>query len=211
MPDRKLIRGRGRRRVETRGLDREGAWELMQSDETARTLWDAGMALELGKIVSGGQTGVDRAGLEVAIWLGLEHGGWCPRGRRAEDGRIPDRYVLQETEQTDYSVRTERNVVESDGTLILYETRIRGGTALTVHLATRYARPIFLVDLMCSPDAGGFHDWMLQNHIEVLNVAGPRESSRPGIGQRARQWMIDALRDVAMDREDGTLPDDEIL
>ena len=70
------------------------------------------------KIISGGQTGADRGGLDAAMDLGIEHGGWCPKGRRAEDGRIPDRYTLEETTSTDYTVRTEKNVEWADGTVV---------------------------------------------------------------------------------------------
>ena len=87
------------------------------------------------KIVSGGQTGVDQAALDVAITNGLDHGGWCPAGRRSEDGVIPLQYRLTETETSDYAIRTRRNVVESDGTLILFQAKISGGTQLTRRLA----------------------------------------------------------------------------
>lgn len=83
------------------------------------------------RIVSGGQTGVDRAALDVAMQLSIEHGGWCPRGRLAEDGTIPSRYDLRETRSAKYHVRTERNVVDSDATLILYRKSLTGGTLLT--------------------------------------------------------------------------------
>ena len=137
------------------------------------------------KIVSGGQTGVDRAGLDVAIQLGISHGGWCPRGRRAEDGRIPERYELAETDATDYSVRTEKNVADSDGTLIFFWQRLSGGTKLTTKLAKKYGRPLLEIDLSETPHepAGSvcqrFKDWIAENQIQILNIAGPRESSAP--------------------------------
>mgnify|MGYP003793290687 CR=1 FL=1 len=87
------------------------------------------------KIVSGGQTGVDRAALDVAMQLGIPVGGWCPRGRRAEDGRIPDSYPLREASSVNYAKRTELNVRDSDGTLILSGGPLTGGTALTESLA----------------------------------------------------------------------------
>lgn len=90
------------------------------------------------KIISGGQTGVDRAALDAALQLGIPCGGWCPKGRKAKDGPIPDRYPLKETESGSYPVRTEMNVRDSDGTLILTWGRPTGGTALTVRLARRH-------------------------------------------------------------------------
>src|SRR5262245_16076563 len=103
--------------------------------------------LRLAKIVSGGQTGVDRAALDAAIASCIPHGGWCPRGRLAEDGPIPAQYELSETEQTDYRFRTECNVVDSGGTLLIFQRCLSGGTRLTYQLAQRYERPCFLVDI----------------------------------------------------------------
>src|SRR6266851_4977853 len=93
------------------------------------------------KIISGGQTGVDRAALDVALELGIPCGGWCPKGRRAEDGRIPKRYPLVETPTPAYPVRTEWNVRDSDGTLVLARGQASGGTALTIEFATDYGKP----------------------------------------------------------------------
>jgi len=141
------------------------------------------------RIVSGGQTGVDRSALDAAIECGIEHGGWCPRGRQAEDGRIPNRYQLDETESFDYPVRTERNVVDSDGTLILYRDRLVGGTHLTRRLAVRHGKPYCLVDLARTTDVRPVRQWLAAHEIAVLNVAGPRESSSPGIGQAALEFL----------------------
>jgi hypothetical protein len=144
------------------------------------------------KIISGGQTGVDRAALDVARELSLPHGGWCPRGRRSEDGPIARHYSLQETGSADYAVRTERNVLESDGTLILYWGTLRGGTLLTSKLAARHGRPVLKIDLQSVEPAlvlPAVRDWIRQQSIRVLNVAGPRESSVPGIGDRARDFL----------------------
>lgn len=141
---------------------------------------DAARSL-LKRIVSGGQTGVDRAALDVAIELGIEHGGWCPRGRIAEDGQIPPIYQLRETEAAEYSVRTERNVIDSDGTLILYQTRLQGGTQLTNRLAKSHGKPLLCVRLDHTVNIGAIQKWLRDAQIQSLNVAGPRESSRPGI------------------------------
>jgi len=145
------------------------------------------------RIVSGGQTGVDRAALDVAIALGIEHGGWCPRGRLAEDGPIDARYRLRETEASDYRVRTARNVLESDGTLILCRGRLRGGTRLTRQLARRHRKPLLAVNLERPPTATAFHAWLEAHRVRVLNIAGPRESQAPGIARQAgellRRWL----------------------
>jgi hypothetical protein len=152
----------------------------------------------VSKIVSGGQTGVDRAALDVAIYLDIPHGGWCPAGRRAEDGKIPDGYELRETDQSDYSVRTEKNVIESDGTLILFRDRLSGGTELTFRLTGKHRRPSICIDLAESDDSKtdmlqSFATWIETNNIGVLNVAGPRESTCRGIGMQAEAFLVKAL------------------
>lgn len=154
------------------------------------------------RIVSGGQTGVDRAALDVAIELGIEHGGWCPRGRLAEDGPIDDRYQLQETVESDYAIRTERNVVDSDGTLLLYREQLQRGTLLTYRLACRYHKPVLRIRLDESPvDVGAIQRWLKDNGLQVLNVAGPRASSHPTIAQEAAQLLKQIL----------TAPDPELF
>ena len=135
----------------------------------------------LKKIVSGGQTGADRAGLDAALALGLPIGGWCPQGRRAEDGPIPDRYPLVETPEADYDTRTRRNVEDSDGTLILNLGKLDGGTALTAKLAKQIGKPCLIVALEDGIAPATFRDWLEANQIAVLNIAGPRESKRPGV------------------------------
>jgi hypothetical protein len=145
------------------------------------------------KIVSGGQTGVDRAALDAAIELGIAHGGWCPSGRRAEDGAIPARYRLEETGSTDYATRTERNVVDSDATLILYRGRLSGGTELTRQLARQHGKPCLVVDLERPPSTQEVRSWLADERPKVLNVAGPRESQNPGIWSRGKQFLIQLL------------------
>jgi len=147
----------------------------------------------IAKLVSGGQTGVDRAALDVALRLGIPCGGWCPRGRRAEDGRIPARYPLQETPEARYPQRTEWNVRDSDGTLVLHAGARRGGTALTARVARRSGKPVLCVDLDAAPDPAAIVDWVAGRAIRVLNVAGPRESEAPGIGERAGRLLAQAL------------------
>ena len=141
------------------------------------------------KIISGGQTGVDRAALDAAIALDIPHGGWCPRGRLAEDGRIPDRYGLFETDSPEYRVRTEQNVLEGDATLILCRGRPSGGTELTLLLAEQHGRPPMVVDLDDPPPADEVRRWLEAHEIQVLNVAGPRESQSPGIAAAAGEFL----------------------
>jgi len=137
------------------------------------------------RIISGGQTGVDRAALDIAIELGLEHGGWCPQGRRAEDGSIPPRYRLRETAENDYSSRTMLNVKEADGTLILYRGALEGGSEQTAQFADAMHKPVLIVDLDHPVATGTVKDWLHRRHIGTLNIAGPRESKQPGIYKQA--------------------------
>ncbi len=137
--------------------------------------------MAVSAVVSGGQTGVDRAALDVARALSLQHGGWCPKGRKAEDGTIPPGYLLKETPRSDYTQRTEWNVRDSDGTLLLTRGALSGGTAQTVESATRLRKPWLLLDLEQAPDIAAARRWLRANRIRVLNVAGPRESKSPGI------------------------------
>jgi Circularly permutated YpsA SLOG family len=148
----------------------------------------------LVRIVSGGQTGVDRAALDAAIAFGLPCGGWVPRGRRAEDGTVPHRYPMRETRRRAYAERTFRNVRDADGTLILARGMPTGGTALTVALARRLGKPHLLVDLQAAPDPTTISDWIEGQHIRVLNIAGPRESACPGIYDQARALLEALLR-----------------
>ena len=148
----------------------------------------------LNRILSGGQTGVDRAALDVGLALGLAVGGWCPRGRRAEDGRIPDRYPLVETPERNYQTRTRRNIEDSDGTLILNLGTLDGGTALTVALARQIGQPCLIVGLEEGIESAAFRDWLDENHIAVLNVAGPRASQRPGVYAAACRCLEALLR-----------------
>lgn len=141
------------------------------------------------RIVSGGQTGVDRAALDVAIELGIEHGGWCPRGRRAEDGSISSKYQLKETDSVDYAVRTEKNVLDSDGTMLLYRERLQRGTLLTHQLAKRHGKPLLRVRLDRPLSVERVVRWISENSIRVLNVAGPRASSQADIEKQASEFL----------------------
>ncbi len=149
------------------------------------------------RIVSGGQTGADRGGLDAAMELGIPHGGWCPAGRLAEDGSIPLRYQLRETESSDFAVRTERNVIDSDGTVLFTFGEPVGGSALTAELASIHDKPLLHLNLeehdSCSA-AAQLAVWLAQHGVRVLNVAGSRESQAPGIAEAVREVLVIALR-----------------
>lgn len=142
------------------------------------------------KIISGGQTGVDRAALDLAIELAIPHSGWCPSGRLAEDGAIDSIYQLKETTESDYITRTKLNVRDSDGTLVLNRGRLQGGTAATVRLANEMNKPCLIIDLNYPPGNREFFDWITINNIHVLNIAGPRESKRPEIYRQAKDILF---------------------
>ena len=156
--------------------------------------------MSVNKIISGGQTGVDRGALDAAIALGISHGGWCPLGRLAEDGRIPNRYQLQETDSPDYPVRTERNVLDSDATLILYRGQLSGGTLLTHRFADEHQRPCLAVDLDAPLSPAEVRQWLQAHRVEVLNVAGPRESQSPGIEIMARDFIVKLFESAKVSR-----------
>ena len=135
-------------------------------------------------IVSGGQTGTDRGALDFAIRCDYTHGGWAPKGRQAEDGTIPLKYQLTELADGGYRQRTRKNVEDSDGTLIVNTRVLDGGTLATLEFARQLGKPHCVVQV----DAGFTEDvttsvlaWLRENPIKTLNVAGPRESRRPGI------------------------------
>lgn len=151
----------------------------------------------LEKIVSGGQTGADRAALDVAMELGIATGGWVPRGRRAEDGRIPARYRdLRETPSDAYELRTEQNVRDSDATLVVAFGTLTGGSAWTAECARRLGKPLLHLDLHASTTAGAVTDlraWLAEIRPRTLNVAGPRASQEPRIGTALGQILREAL------------------
>ena len=147
------------------------------------------MEWNVEKIISGGQTGVDRAALDIAAEFGIPCGGWCPRGRRAEDGSIPGRYPLQESSSPDYPVRTDLNIQDSDGTLILTWGPPAGGTLLTLKLARKHHKSHLVLDLLEGPDLDTVRVWGHKNKIRVLNVAGPREGEAAGIHKKAFEFL----------------------
>lgn len=149
------------------------------------------------KIVSGGQTGVDRAALDVGMALGFEVGGWCPRGRWAEDGPIPVQYPLQETRSENVHCRTQRNVETSSATLVFTRGAPMGGTRLTVEHAESVRRPLLVVDLTLGLDpVDEIVAWVERVRPKVLNVAGPRESGAPGIQRQTADLLARVLARV---------------
>lgn len=164
-----------------RSLQKEVIGRALKNVSTVRNI----------KIASGGQTGVDRAALDVALELGMECGGWCPKGRRAEDGTISLRYPLKETSSTEYAERTECNVRDSDATLILAIGDLHGGTLLTAEFARRLQKSLLVVDLKSEDtlNARLVDDWLNKTEIKVLNVAGPREESNQPIYQKAASFL----------------------
>lgn len=147
----------------------------------------------ISKIISGGQTGVDRAALDVAIDLGIPHGGWCPKGRIAEDGPISLTYQLREMASPDYVERTRKNVLEADGTLILYSNKLEGGTFLTANYAEKIGRPCLKIRLSNPGSFNRLQEWIVRHKISVLNVAGPRSSKEPTIYQKATKYLQNAI------------------
>lgn len=144
------------------------------------------------KIVSGGQSGVDRAALDWAIQNDLPHGGWCPKGRTAEDGRINTRYALRETDSGGYRQRTRQNVIDSDGTLILNIGELSDGSLVTLCFAERFGKPHRVIRLDSENELESVRrviEWIGAYRIGVLNIAGPRESKRPGVYRMALAFL----------------------
>jgi hypothetical protein len=136
------------------------------------------------KIISGGQTGADLGALDAAIKLELPHGGWTPKGRKTENGPLPQAYRLKETSTSHYSQRTKRNVIEADGTLIVSHGTLTGGSAYCRAMAVKHGKPFLHIDLnQITPFAAAISikNWIMEYHLRILNVAGPRASKDPKI------------------------------
>jgi hypothetical protein len=151
----------------------------------------------LQKIISGGQTGADRAALEFAVARGIAHGGWCPRGRLAEDGVIPLNYNLIETPDADYSQRTEWNVRDSDGTVIFsIAPTLAGGSQRTAELAQQQRKPCLQLSRSRDKEAASamLREFLIRHEIKTLNVAGPRQSQEPEVIQFTREVLEQTIQ-----------------
>lgn len=152
--------------------------------------------MSVRKIISGGQTGVDRAALDAALQFGVPIGGWCPHGRHAEDGPIPEKYPLEETPDEAYAQRTAWNVRDSDGTLVIVEEKEpAGGTALAIEKAAHHGRPVLTIHTNDPANVAAIWAWTREHDVRVLNVAGPRASEANGIYDAARSILERFLRE----------------
>jgi len=159
--------------------------------------------ISLKRIISGGQTGVDRAALDAAMDSGLEIGGWCPRGRKALDGVIHAKYPLTETRGKSYQTRTKWNVRDSDATLILCLGEPSGGTALTIKHCEKLGKPFYVHKLnseygtyVGGVDFGGVGNGLSHQNIQVLNVAGPREGKYFPVYDQAYGFLSGLFRQL---------------
>lgn len=152
-------------------------------------------------IISGGQTGADRAALDVALANGIPHGGWCPRGRMAEDGPIDERYRLRETPSANYAQRTRRNIRDSDATVVFSTRReISGGTGLTLDFAKRIGKPVLHVvqgdpPVELADAVKALTAFLIEHNVQTLNVAGPRASQEPRIGEFVTAVLSTAIEE----------------
>lgn len=148
------------------------------------------------KIISGGQTGADIASVDAAIECNLPYGGWIPKGRKCEDGTVPARYTeFQELTRGGYPKRTEQNIIDSDGTVIFSRGTLSSGSALTAKLCKQHEKPWIYIDL--NVDADNVHllrDWLIEWDIQILNVAGSRESKHPGIHDQVKKILSFILK-----------------
>ncbi len=168
------------------------------------------------KIISGGQTGADQAALDAAIKLDIPHGGWIPRGRLTENGPLPEKYGLRETRSSSYPERTEKNVQQADGTVIISRGPLTGGSEYTRQMAVKHARPWLHINLektSAFQAASAINEWIKLNKIETLNVAGPRASKDPKIYREVfgiiesvfyLGLVEDGMAAVSMDRDSST-------
>ncbi len=159
----------------------------------------------LSKIISGGQTGADRAALDVAIKYNIPHGGWIPKGRKTEAGPLPRRYALKEMPSEDYPSRTKQNILDSHGTAIICRGPLKGGSALTQSYARIRGKPNIHIDLSMNEAFEAsliLQSFIMENGIEVLNLAGPRASHDPGIYFDLKTILESTLYLMFLDREE---------
>ncbi len=170
--------------------------------------------MAIKKIISGGQTGADQGALDAAIKYSFPHGGWTPKGRKTEAGPLPDEYKLNEMPSSSYPKRTEQNVIDSDGTVIITHGELTGGSKLTDKLAEKHYRPCLHIDLNKTPAfiaASIINAWIEIHKIEILNVAGSRASKDPEIYEDTKyiiQGVI--LLGLAKVQADSLLTDNDI-
>lgn len=141
------------------------------------------------KIISGGQTGADRAALDFAIEHRIPHGGWCPKGRWTEEGQLDKKYNLCETKTAEYEERTLKNVLSSDATLIFCHGELSGGSLHTLILAQIHEKPVLVVDFRDSILPLQVKNWIKKHHVKILNIAGPRASKDPKIYEDVYQYL----------------------
>ncbi len=155
-------------------------------------------------IIAGGQTGADRAGLDWAIKHGFRHGGWCPKGRLAEDGPIAVKYALNQTPTKEYKQRTEWNVRDSDGTVIFsIGNDLAGGSLITLEMAAKYHKPhLWLRSAEASEASIKLRNWLRSYKIRILNVAGPRRSEEPQIAQFVERVLEETFAEVRIGRQE---------
>ena len=163
------------------------------------------------KIISGGQTGVDQGALDAAIKYSFPYGGWIPKGRLTENGPLPDEYRLKEMPTKNYPDRAEKNVLASDGTVIITHGKLTGGSALTKKLAKKHKRPYLNIDLNKTPAfiaASEINNWVIKHGIEILNVAGPRASKDPKIYEDTTYIIQGVILLGLVKAQSGSLPTD---
>lgn len=144
------------------------------------------------KIISGGQTGVDQGALDFALDHHFACGGYCPKGRISELGVIPYKYPLIELDSEDHIERTQKNVIESDGTLIIEDDEgLKEGSMDTIQFCNQLFKPVLIIHVDSTINAGyKFRRWMVENKIRTLNVAGNKQSESPGIHGRSYLLLI---------------------
>lgn len=153
---------------------------------------------KLKKIISGGQTGADRAALDFAIERDIPYGGWVPKGRKTEDGTLPVKYHLQEMPTPNYSKRTEQNVLDADGTVIVSHGFLTGGSALTREFAIQHHKHwihIDLNELSLQDAAEKLSSWLMETELTVLNVAGPKAGKDPGIYDAVMRLLKETIKE----------------
>jgi hypothetical protein len=161
--------------------------------------------MALTKLVSGGQTGVDRGALDAALEAGFPCGGWAPEGRAAEDGPVHERYPLRELPGAGYEERTLQNVLDSDATAILYSGKLEGGTRQTMVHCVEHGKPFELIDATHTPPRDAairLAAFIERNRVSILNIAGPRGSKWTG----GYQFAHSTLRHLLSSRGNGVIP-----